>query len=294
MVLQRNKQDDGEWGWFLFFFLSICSKQHAASIYRTQFSLDAAQKTTVLVNVSEWTYYGGNDNIYSSYGGCKLLKHKDNMLSRLHRGPRWGDWLLWRCWCWHRTHVRWQRKWECVDVCVVIYTTMQIFGIVFHLSWKVILLLMTWNVTRKINIKNFIRFFLQKSHFIFCSAYTLIISAAPLSQGSHHSRQRHMFDLAKFYFVLLAHVLIQRLFCMNWLGIGAIFIQSPEFSDGMSVSREGEASGIVISRQIKQVNVVARQTLKNSQVFPKLLIWYISKKKESTANEREATRKKKG
>lgn len=100
-----------------------------------------------------------NDNIYSSYGGCKLLKHKDNMLSRLHRGPRWGDWLLWRCWCWHRTHVRWQRKWECVDVCVVIYTTMQIFGIVFHLSWKVILLLMTWNVTRKINIKNFIRFF---------------------------------------------------------------------------------------------------------------------------------------
>lgn len=81
---------------------------------------------------------------------------------------------------------------------------------------------------------------------------------------------------------------------MNWLGIGAIFIQSPEFSDGMSVSREGEASGIVISRQIKQVNVVARQTLKNSQVFPKLLIWYISKKKESTANDREATHEKKG
>lgn len=178
------------------------------------------------------------------------------MLSRLHRGPRWGDWLLWRCWCWHRTHVRWQRKWECVDVCVVIYTTMQIFGIVFHLSWKVILLLMTWNVTRKINIKNFIRFFCKN---LTLYSVVLILWSFQLLPCHKEVTTAHMFDLAKFYFVLLAHVLIQRLFCMNWLGIGAIFIQSPEFSDGMSVSREGEASGIVISRQIKQVNVVARQ-----------------------------------
>lgn len=114
------------------------------------------------MNVSEWTYYGGNGRMTTSIPPMGAVSSWNTRIicwagsTGVLDG---GDWLLWRCWCWHRTHVRWQRKWECVDVCVVIYTTMQIFGIVFYLSWKVILLLMTWNVTRKINIKNFIRFF---------------------------------------------------------------------------------------------------------------------------------------
>lgn len=63
---ETSKMMVNEAGFFFLFFKSICSKQHAASIYRTRFSLDAAQKTTVLVNVSEWTYYGGNGRMTTS------------------------------------------------------------------------------------------------------------------------------------------------------------------------------------------------------------------------------------
>lgn len=111
--------------------------------------------------VSEWNYYGGNGRMTTSIppmgavsswntriicwaGSTGVLDGGIGSCGGVDVGikPMSGD-----------------RETESVWVCVVIYTTMQRFGIVFHLSWKVILLLMRLKVTRKININNFIRFF---------------------------------------------------------------------------------------------------------------------------------------
>lgn len=68
VLLQRNKQDDGEWGWISFFKVSAANSMLPLSTALSfHWTLHKRQQPNAAVyTVSEWNYYGGNGRMTTS------------------------------------------------------------------------------------------------------------------------------------------------------------------------------------------------------------------------------------
>ncbi len=93
VALERRQRVDGECGWMVSA-LTMCVPSNAIRFqWMLQKDYSQTLQTTAACSVSEFDppwRDGGRRTTSFTLRGWKLLTHRDDMLSELHRGPRWA------------------------------------------------------------------------------------------------------------------------------------------------------------------------------------------------------------